>query len=333
MEQHPHSEVQLAIAASALAGDSGSLYRLAAGLLDQGVPFESVLFDVLLQSQRDVGERWQIGDYLVAEEHAATASLETVISLLAGSFEQPQDGVPVVVATAQGDTHSLPARAVAAHLLFLGYRTTYLGADVLASDLREYLESDPPQAVVLSCAMTGHLFGARYAVQESHAVGVPVIVGGEAFGANGVWAANIGADAWVRQPRDVATHLETWDPDPGRAEARAKNPDHLLERVIDTSSAVLADAESRLARSLGRPVGARWRTELNLAFWAAAASMLVEDTSLLSEFLNWQARTLHSHGLEGHAQAVESLGAALGDVVPEAGIWVERAHGHRIGPE
>lgn len=333
MDHQRLSEVQLAIAASAVAGDSGSLYRLAAGLLDQGVPFESVLFDVLLQSQRDVGNRWQTGDYLVAEEHAATAALETVISLMAGSFEQPHDGVHVVVATAQGDTHSLPARAVAAHLLFLGYRTTYLGADVLASDLREYLESDPPDAVVLSCAMTCHLFGARHVVVESHAVGVPVLVGGKAFGADGVWAADIGADAWVRQPRDVASHLETWDPDPGRAEAVAKNPDQLLQRVIDSEGSVLADAESRLARSLGRPVGARWRTELKLAFSAAAASMLIENTSLLSEFFDWQARTLDSHGLEGHPHAVASLAAAMGAVAGEAGIWVDRAQGDRGDPE
>ena len=154
------SEAQLGIAAAALSGDSGLLYRLAADLLDDGTPFDVVLFDMLLGSEAGIGSRWQAGDYLVSEEHAATAALETVISLFAGSFDQPDDGPSVVVAVSEGDNHSLPARAVAAYLLSMGYRTVFLGANVLASDLGEFLVSEPPDAVVLSCKMSTHL-GAR----------------------------------------------------------------------------------------------------------------------------------------------------------------------------
>jgi methanogenic corrinoid protein MtbC1 len=106
MEQSRLSEIQLGITAAAIAGDSGSVYRIVANLLDMGTPFETVLFDILLRSERDVGLRWQAGDYLVAEEHAATATLETVIALLTGSLDQPANGSVVVVATAPGDSHS-----------------------------------------------------------------------------------------------------------------------------------------------------------------------------------------------------------------------------------
>lgn len=327
MEQSRLSEVQLGITAAAIAGDSASLYRLVAALLDDGVPFETVLFDILLRSERDVGLRWQAGDYLVSEEHAATASLETVIALLAGSFDQPRDATSVVVAAAQGDAHSLPARAVAAHLLFLGYRTTFLGADILALDLGEYLESEPPDAVVLSCAMTNHLLGARAAVKASHAVAVPVLVGGRAFGENGIWAAAVGADAWVATPREVAARLETWSPDPVAAEAGAKNPGSLLEHAIDQHNAVLAEAERRLADSLGQPVSARLRNELAIALEATEASMLVEDPTLLSHFLEWQRQTLSAHGLANHTSPVESLVGALDTVSPEAADWVSHAVG------
>ncbi len=325
MEQSRLSAAQLGITAAAIAGDTGSLYRMAAALLDEGVPFETVLFEALLLSERDVGLRWQAGDYLVSEEHAATASLETVISLLAGSFDQPREGSQIVVATTQGDHHSLPARAVAAHLLFLGYRTTFLGANVLASDLRDYLESEPPDAVVLSCAMTVHLLGARDAVRECHAVDVPVLVGGKAFGAEGIWARDVGADGWVLEAKDVAARLQSWTPDPRRAEAGAKNPDEILERVIDQRSAVLADAEGRLDHSLSQPKGTRWREELLMTQRAVEASLLVEDVTLLSEFLQWQAQTLDAHGLTGHTEAVASLSQALQALVPEVGNWIGRA--------
>jgi methanogenic corrinoid protein MtbC1 len=153
-------EIELALISSAMSGDAGKLYRIASNLMEEGVAFESVLFDYLIAAEKSVGQRWAQGDYLVSEEHAVTASIETVISLLIGMFDQPEEGPLVVVATAEGDEHSLPARAAAAHLVYLGYRTTFLGANVPGDDLRDFLESEPPAVLVLSVAMTTHLLGA-----------------------------------------------------------------------------------------------------------------------------------------------------------------------------
>ncbi len=112
------ASARLGITAAALSGDSGGLYNIVARLMDEGVPLGSLLFDVLLPTERDVGSRWQSGDYLVSEEHTATATLETVVALLAGSLDQPEDGLHVVIASAEGDAHSLAGRAVVAYLLF-----------------------------------------------------------------------------------------------------------------------------------------------------------------------------------------------------------------------
>jgi methanogenic corrinoid protein MtbC1 len=322
MKQSRITEAQLGITAAATSGDSGLLYRLAAGLLDDGVPFDVVLFDVLLHSERDVGLRWQTGDCLVSEEHAATASLETVIALLAGSFDQSHEGPFVVVATSEGDNHSLPARAVAAHLLYSGYRTIFLGTSVLASDLRDFLESEPPDAVVLSCAMSNLLLGARAAVRESHAVGVPVLVGGRGFGADGVWAAPVGADAWVPSGRDAARALGEWHPDFAAAEATACDPEGPLQSVIEQRSAILAAAQERLMSLSGEPAGARLRSELAMALDAVAAAMLVNDRGLLDEFLAWQGETLAAHGFD-RTGLTHSLSAALVPVAPHIAGWVE----------
>jgi methanogenic corrinoid protein MtbC1 len=324
MEQSRLSEIQLGITAAAIAGDSGSVYRIVANLLDTGTPFETVLFDILLRSERDVGLRWQAGDYLVAEEHAATATLETVIALLTGSLDQPANGSVVVVATAPGDSHSLSARAVAADLLYLGYRTTFLGANVLASDLREYLEFNPAEAVVLSGAMASHLLGARDAIRESHSLGVPVLVGGKAFGENGIWAKRVGADAWVASPGEVADHLRSWAPNVHAAEAGAKNPSGVLERVIETHNAVLAEAEARLTHALGEPPGARLRTELATSLSVTEASMLVDDPRPLLEFFRWQGQILEAHGFGNHLALVTGLAGALDDTAPQASEWIRR---------
>ena len=54
-----------------------------------------------------MGRRWQQGDFSISEEHAVTATLETVVALLAGSFDSAPDARRVVVACAEGDVHSL----------------------------------------------------------------------------------------------------------------------------------------------------------------------------------------------------------------------------------
>lgn len=316
---HLH-EIQLGITAAALSGDSGLLYRLTADLLDGGVPLDAVLFDVLLGSEAGVGLRWQSGDYLVSEEHAATAALETVISLLAGSFDQPEDGPSVVIAAVESDSHSLPARAVAAHLLSAGYRTVFLGANVLASDLRDFLEPEPPTAVVLSCAMSTQLLGARAAIRESHASGVPVLVGGKGFGTGGVWAAAVGADAWVASARDTLSTLHEWDPDPSSSEASACDPGETVELVLSRRHSVLATAEEWLTLS-EVSLTPRVRNETELALDAVAAAALVDNRALLDEFLAWQQRTLAGHGID--APVAEAVAIGLAPFVPKLASWID----------
>ena len=202
------SAIQLGITSAAISADAGALYRIASSLMDEGVAFDSLLFDYLLPAERAVGHRWEQGDYLISEEHAATAAIETVISLLVGMFDQPEEAPHVVIAAAQGDDHSLPGRAVSAHLLFTGYRITFLGANVLATDLAEFLEAEGPDVLVLSCTMSSHLVGAHSSITAAKEAGVPVVVGGRAFGDDDARARRLGADAWSATLSGVLAEVE-----------------------------------------------------------------------------------------------------------------------------
>ncbi len=306
---------RLASTAAALAADSGGLYNIVSELLGQGIGFDRVLFDLLIPVEHDLGTRWQQGDYLVSEEHAATAAIETVISLLAGSFDQPEDAQTFVVTTAEGDDHSLPARAIAAHLLFLGYKTLFLGANMLASDLAEYLESEQPDALILSCTMGTHLPGARAIIAASHEAGVPVLAGGAGFGQDGRWALDLGADGWVGSLQEVAETLETWDPDPASSEAGARSTDAEVQRLIDHRLGVVARARSLLPEASIPPnKNARALSELGLALDSVIAGLLVEDGSVVEEMLAWQRATLPIHGIEAHDLMIDALTEALGEV-------------------
>jgi MerR family transcriptional regulator, light-induced transcriptional regulator len=305
------AEARLAVTAAATTGDAGALYHIVSGLLGEGMPFDSILFDVLGPAEQDIGTRWQGGDVLVTEEHAATAAVETVVALLAGSFDRPEEGTHLVVTAAEGDAHSLPARLIAAHLVALGYRTTFLGANVLASDLGEYLATDPPDALVLTCAMANHLPGARAVIRASHSAGVPVIVGGAAFGATGDRAAVLGADAWVNTGREIPQTLASWDPDPGVAEAGAAEPSADLLSLMSRRASVTAAAQQALPAARSGDGDPRLNGEITLLLGAVEAALLVGDDRVLVDMLRWQEDTLTAHGYDAARAVAEAVRGAL----------------------
>ncbi|MGD2101930.1 MAG: cobalamin-dependent protein [Acidimicrobiia bacterium] len=318
------SEIELALTSAALAGDAGGLYHVTSGLMDDGVAFDSVLFDYLIAAESAVGKRWEQGDYLIAEEHAATAAIETVISLMTGMFDQPADAPLIAIATAEGDDHSLPARAVAAHLLYLGYRTTFLGASVPGPDLQEFLETEPPRAVVLSCAMTTHLLGARSAILASHEVGVPVLVGGKAFGPRGEWADAVGADAWVGTLREAAEVVEGWiDEAPRDLNDVPPLPRELVD-LQAVRSAIVAEAEAELAGNASEVLPARLTDEVRLLLASVEAALLTGDDRVVTDMLRWQEKTLAAHGLDGSSVA-SAVQTALDAASTQAGVFLRRA--------
>ncbi|MGB8362860.1 MAG: cobalamin-dependent protein [Acidimicrobiia bacterium] len=306
------SEIELALTAAALNGDPAGLYRLATGLMDEGVAFDTLLFDYLFPAEREVGRRWQQGDYLVAEEHAATAAVETVISLLSGMLDQPTSATHVVVAAAEGDEHSLPGRAVAAYLLFLGYRTTFLGGSMPAADLRDFLEAERPEALVLSCAITSHLVGARSMVAAAHAVDVPVVVGGNAFGPEGRWAEVTGADAWVSSPLELPTVIDRWA-DPGIAELKGAGelPSGLVE-VISHRSEIVARTETALEREESAPAATTYHDAARILLGAVEASLLVADHEPALEMIRWLMSAAPARGIDGDEVVTALLGVLEG---------------------
>lgn len=327
MDSSDLSSARLALTAAALAGDSGGLYAIVSKLLGDGLPFERVLFDLLISAERDLGSRWEQGDYLVTEEHAATAAMETVISLLGGAFDQPENGAKIVIATAEGDDHSLPARALSAHLAFLGYRALFLGANVPASDLTEYLESESPEALALSCSMSTHLPGARAMIAASHRARVPVLAGGRGFGTEGQWATALGADAWAGRLEEAADILETWNPDPGRSESLARQPDNEVGRLIDEWPAIVGAARSQMTgAAVLAHKNVRLLAEIGLALDSVIASMLVDDSDLTREMLVWQRNTLPKHGLDVHPEMIEALERSLEGISVRAARVLERAY-------
>lgn len=315
-ERAPLSAIQLAVTSAALDGDGAAIYHMLIDLLGQGMPFDVVLFDVLAPVQVALGERWHGGDYLISDEHAATNAVETVVGLLAGSFERPASGRRVVVACVEGDNHSLPGRMLTALLLYRGLPTTHLGITLPADDLELYLATEAPDVLVLTCSMTSHLAGALESIAAGHRAGVPVMVGGRAFGPEGIWAERLGADVWAPTLREAADMLESWDHVPAPT-GTASGQSSEMSSLKSARPAIIGNAASAAA---GSPLlSARYVEDLELLYDGLLATLAVSETQIIQEIAKWlDARSDAGRDAGRAAGLLAALQTAAGEEHPEA---------------
>lgn len=327
------SSARMGVLAALHEGDAGLAYTLVAKLMADGVPFGLLLDQLIAPIQAESGRRWQVGDYTISEEHASTAAAETLVATLAGAFDQPEDGTHVVVACAEGEVHSLPARMAAALLLAEGYRVTFLGTSVPAADLVEFLRDQRPDAVVLSCTLVTRLIGARASVRAAHDAGVPVIAGGLAFGSDDSRSARVGADAWAPTLRSLPSILEGWSPDPVDAESKVSHDLRAVDRLDDDRPLITRDATASLVASAGRDGQdldrVAVRSDLEGLVDSLVTSTWLGEPALLADYARWLAQLLDARGLPGitpkallgvlasavgpeHREAADLLAGAIG---------------------
>lgn len=191
-------------------GDEHAAYGVVLGAHDAGADHESLLIDVIGTVQRTVGQEWAANRMSVAREHAATAINDRVVAALAARHTPSAGGERrgrITVACVDGEWHALPARLLAEVLRLRGWHVDYLGAQVPAQHLIGHVHRTGPDAVALSSSLATRLPAAHAAVTACQAVGVPVLTGGAAFGADGRYAGMIGADAWAPDARAAADLL------------------------------------------------------------------------------------------------------------------------------
>ncbi len=94
-------------------GDTAAVTGLVAHMLASGSEPVSVLTDVVAAAQREVGKRWQRGEWSVAEEHAATAMAISATKVVAEHVRRlPVTRGIVIVACAEREWHALPAMII-----------------------------------------------------------------------------------------------------------------------------------------------------------------------------------------------------------------------------
>lgn len=253
---------------------------------EDGVGDEELIREVFAPLLAEVGDRWMRNDWSVAQEHAATSVVDSLLGVLELEPASVLGTAGTVVAVcATGEWHVTPLRMFAELLRREGWAVRVLGASVPPEHLTSYLRLQPAAtAVVVSCSVPRFLPGAASLVAAAHLAGLPALVGGAAFGSHGRRAAAIGADGWAADAAGAAAVLSAWvrrPPERGETDGRLVRAPAvpLAQRV----ARVLAALPSPTALTGLGPVEDLVR-EVLLALDAAVA---LADPSIVVDELAW----------------------------------------------
>ncbi|WP_413641698.1 B12-binding domain-containing protein [Mycobacterium sp. RTGN5] len=267
-----------------------------------------VLTEVIAVSQRDVGMRWQRGEWTVADEHASTAisvaATQTVADYVSAG---PLLRGSVLVACAEREWHELPAMIIGCALRSRGWDTTVLGAATSPMRLSQHLADRGPDAVAISCSVLGALPTTRRFIEAATAAGVPTLVGGPAFGYDDVRARALGATAWAPDARSALAAMDTLPtvvgalPElPVAATAEQALLDLRHRRIVDSLcqrwSLTREPNPSTALANLGADT-------VNQALHAVSAALLTGDSRPISETAWWIADVLRARDLDPAAVA------------------------------
>lgn len=182
-----------------VAADRRTARALALTMLTETVDAATLYATSIQEALYEVGRRWQAGELTVAQEHAATTTVQFVLSSL--YMELGRSSVErgsAVVAGLPGERHQLGAHMVADVLELDGWHVQFLGADVPTDALLETIDEHRANLVGLSVTMAAHLpelASAIESVRGRFGDRLSVIVGGQAGAATDV--TGIGANAYA----------------------------------------------------------------------------------------------------------------------------------------
>ena len=292
-------------------GDEYGAVEVVTDLLDDGVPPQRIMIDLIAPTQSRVGELWAANQWSVAREHAATAISERALAAVSARITTRPTRGRITVACVDGEWHALPVRILAEMLRLDGWRVDFLGANVPGPHLVTHLHQTGPDAVALSCMLPIRLPRAHAAIAACRAAGVPVIAGGRGFGPDGRYAERLGADAWAGTAEDAVTRLaRDWPPPLDDAHETSFLGDDEYTYVVRERGRLIGTALQRLTAAY--PDVTRYdqrqrdatTEDLGHVVDFLSAALYVDDARVFTDFVEWTAAVLRARGVPAPALAV-----------------------------
>jgi MerR family transcriptional regulator, light-induced transcriptional regulator len=144
--------------AALLAGDQRQSLAVVNSCIDNGHHLVDVERYVIQPAMYRIGEKWQANQVTVAQEHIATAIVQSVMTVALLRSKPPAPiSRRVLLACAAGNHHTIGLRMVADSFQLAGWEIQYLGGDVPTRSLIQQVGAWSPDLVALSLSFAQQL--------------------------------------------------------------------------------------------------------------------------------------------------------------------------------
>jgi len=194
-------------------GEKEEVEALVRQALAEKLPAEEILNAGLIAAMKEVGARFEAGDFYVPEMLVAARAMQSGLAILKPQLLQSgvKSAGKVVIGTVKGDLHDIGKNLVAMMLEGAGYEIIDLGTDVSPEKFANAVKDNKADIVGMSALLTTTMSNMKTVVTALKEAGireqVKVMIGGAPVTED--YAKEIGADGYA--------------PDASRAVALAKS--------------------------------------------------------------------------------------------------------------
>lgn len=181
-------------------GDAAAVKQKVTDALDAGVEAGLVLNEAMIAAMREVGRRFEEGDYFVPEMLISARAMQNGMTLLKPHLLQSdiKSAGKVVIGTIKGDLHDIGKNLVAMMLEGAGFDIYDLGTDVSPEKFVEAARDNDADIVALSALLTTTMPNMKNTIDALKQAGlreqVKVMIGGAPV--TEAYAQQIGADGF-----------------------------------------------------------------------------------------------------------------------------------------
>ena len=177
-----HAPLRMAYLAAALGGRRAEAWEAIQAAKTAGLSLLDVYTQLLLWSQRRLGELWTLTNITVAQEHMASAVTQSMLARLYPEIVGPRPAGRVLMAGVENELHVLPAQLAADLLELAGWDVAFLGTNVPEQSVLSAIEQHCPDVLGLSVTMGFNLPRTVRLAQLVRAKfpSLPIILGGHA---------------------------------------------------------------------------------------------------------------------------------------------------------
>lgn len=167
-----------------LEGDFDGVKNNVQASLDAGLDPNVILNDGMIAAMREVGARFEAGDYYVPEMLIAARAMQSGMAILKPHLQMTdrKSSGRVVMGTVKGDLHDIGKNLVSLMLEGAGYEIVDLGVDVPAEEFVKKATELKPDVIGMSALLTTTMPSMKTIIDALDAAGlrknIKVIVGG-----------------------------------------------------------------------------------------------------------------------------------------------------------